>query len=181
MLEFVAQQISVPPAAFADYAQRDTTRREHQVEAYKALGLRPFTRADVRSILGIAIGIALQNDNGLTIVAGKARNFLARAVFFNRLGELRDRTYENQRHKASGLNLVIAAIILWNTVYLERATTALRAAGHELPDDKLIHVAPLSWEHINLTGDYAWREAEIAQAGQRPLGPIPSSITAKAA
>lgn len=75
-------------------------------------------------------------------------------------------------HKASGLNLVVAATILWNTVYLERATTALRAAGHKLPDDKLIHVAPLSWEHINLIGDYAWREAEIAQAGQRPLGPV---------
>jgi TnpA family transposase len=26
---------------------------------------------------------------------GEARNALARAVFFNRLGELRDRTYEN--------------------------------------------------------------------------------------
>jgi TnpA family transposase len=36
---------------------------------------------------------------------GEARNALARAVFFNRLGELRDRTYENQQHRASGLNL----------------------------------------------------------------------------
>jgi TnpA family transposase len=50
---------------------------------------------------------------------GEARNALARAVFFNRLGELRDRTYENQRYRASGLNLVVAAIVLWNTVYLE--------------------------------------------------------------
>jgi TnpA family transposase len=39
----------------------------------------------------------------------------ARAVFFNRLGELRDRTFENQRYRASGLNLVVAAIALWNT------------------------------------------------------------------
>jgi hypothetical protein len=82
-------------------------------------------------------------------------------VFFNRLGELRDRTYENQRHKASGLNLVVAAIILWNTVYLERATTALRAAGHELPDDKLIHVAPLSWER------QSDRRLRLARGGDR--------------
>jgi len=34
---------------------------------------------------------------------------------FNRLGELRDRSFEAQRHRASGLNLVVAAIILWNT------------------------------------------------------------------
>jgi TnpA family transposase len=52
---------------------------------------------------------------------GEAKNALARAVFFNRLGELRDRTFENQRYRASGLNLVVAAIVLWNTVYLERA------------------------------------------------------------
>ncbi len=29
-----------------------------------------------------------------------ARNALTRAVFFHRLGELRYRTYENQRHRA---------------------------------------------------------------------------------
>jgi TnpA family transposase len=33
---------------------------------------------------------------------GEARNALARAVFFNRLGELRDRTYENQQHRLAG-------------------------------------------------------------------------------
>ena len=47
-------------------------------------------------------------------------------MFFNRLGELRDRTYENQRDRASGLNLVVAAIVLWNMVSLERAVKALR-------------------------------------------------------
>ena len=57
---------------------------------------------------------------------GEARNALARAVFFNRLGEIRDRSFEQQRYRASGLNLVTAAIVLWNTVYLERAANALR-------------------------------------------------------
>ncbi|TFB71686.1 Tn3 family transposase [Cryobacterium sp. Hz9] len=49
---------------------------------------------------------------GLT--KGKARTALARAVFFNRLGELRDPFYDNQRYRASGLNLLTAAITLWN-------------------------------------------------------------------
>ena len=56
---------------------------------------------------------------------GEAKNALARAVFLNRLGELRDRSFENQRYRASGLNLVVAAIMLWNTVYLERAVTGV--------------------------------------------------------
>jgi hypothetical protein len=29
--------------------------------------------------------------------------------------ELRDRTHEDKRYRASGLNLVVAAIVLWNT------------------------------------------------------------------
>jgi TnpA family transposase len=36
---------------------------------------------------------------------GGARNALARAVFFNQLGEIRDRSFEQQRYRASGLNL----------------------------------------------------------------------------
>ena len=79
---------------------------------------------------------------------GEARNALARAVFFNRLGELRDRTHENQRHRASGLNLVVAAIVLWNTVYLERAVAAIRRNGQTISDETLTHLSPLKWEHI---------------------------------
>ncbi|SEO06915.1 Tn3 transposase DDE domain-containing protein [Cryobacterium luteum] len=84
---------------------------------------------------------------------GEARNALARAVFFNRLGELRDRSYDNQRHRASGLNLLTAAITLWNTVYLEHTITTTK---HPADDPLLDHLSPLGWEHINLTGDYTW-------------------------
>ena len=84
---------------------------------------------------------------------GEAKNALARAVFFNRLGELRDRSFENQRYRASGLNLVVAAIVLWNTVYLERAIQALSARGELIDGNLLKHLSPLGWEHINLTGE----------------------------
>lgn len=39
---------------------------------------------------------------------GEARNAPARAVFFHRLGEIRDRGFEQQRYRASGLNLLTA-------------------------------------------------------------------------
>ena len=71
-------------------------------------------------------------------------------------GRFRDRTYENQQFRACGLNLLIAAIVLWNTTYLERAVTALREAGHQVPDTLLAHIWPLAWDHINITGDYSW-------------------------
>ena len=101
---------------------------------------------------------------------GEARNALARAVFFHRLGEIRDRSFEQQRYRASGLNLVTAAIVLWNTVYLERATQALRASGKPIDDALLQYLSPLGWEHINLTGDYVWRQNRKMEAGQfRPV------------
>ena len=40
---------------------------------------------------------------------GEAKNAPARAVFLNRLGEIRDRSFENQLYRASGLNVVVAA------------------------------------------------------------------------
>jgi TnpA family transposase len=101
---------------------------------------------------------------------GETRNALARAVFFNRLGELRDRTLENQQHRASGLNLVVAAIVLWNTVYLERAVPTLRNRGQMIPEALLVHLSPLKWEHINLTGDYHWRrDGGLRNRKSRPL------------
>ena len=73
-------------------------------------------------------------------------NALARAVFFNRLAEMRDRSFENQRYRASGLTLVVAAIILWNTVYLSRAIDDLKAQGLPVDDNLLEHLSPLGWE-----------------------------------
>ena len=78
---------------------------------------------------------------------------LARAVFSYRLGEIRNRSFEQQRYRASGLNLVTAAIVLWNTVYLERAFNALRSHAAPVDDALLQYLSPLSWAHISLTGD----------------------------
>ena len=121
-----------------------------------ALALREIGRIE-RSLFMLAWleDPALRRRVTAGLNKGQARNSLARAVFFNRLGEIRDRSFENQRHRASGLNLVVAAITLWNTVYLERATEQM-AKSRQFDLALLQHVSPLGWEHINLTGDYTW-------------------------
>jgi TnpA family transposase len=107
---------------------------------------------------------------------GEARNALARAVFFYRLGEIRDRSFEAQRYRASGLNLITAAIVLRNTVYLKRAVQAMDTRGAS-PDPRLLpYLSPLGWEHINLTGDYVWRHSQKLQPGKfRTLRPLPNA------
>jgi TnpA family transposase len=109
---------------------------------------------------------------------GESRNSLARAVFIHRLGEIRDRTFENQKHRASGLNLIVTAIILWNTRYLARAIETMRKT-ERVPDDLLAHLSPLGWEHVNLTGDYIWgAETSITENtdGLRPLRAAPAEL-----
>jgi TnpA family transposase len=92
-----------------------------------------------------------------TLNKGEARNGLARALFFHRLGEVRERSYEDQLNRASGLTLLSAAIVCWNTLYLEKAIAQLRQQGVTIGDEQLAHLSPLGWEHLILTGDYIWK------------------------
>lgn len=100
---------------------------------------------------------------------GEAAHKLKRAVFFHERGEIRDRSFDSQAFRASGLNLVVSAIVHWNIVYLSRATAHLRHQGRHIPDELLKHVSPLSWEHINLTGIYSWDAEQQMSEGFRPL------------
>jgi hypothetical protein len=111
---------------------------------------------------------------------GEASNSLRRAVFFHRQGEIRDRTFENQSFRASGLSLITAAIVHWNTVYLDRAVQQLRGQGNVVPDDLLPHVAPLGWEHVALTGDYVW-SGGTPQTGFRSLRDVRAMFLSQAA
>jgi hypothetical protein len=113
----------------------------------------------------------LRRETGQEFNKGESRNSLACAVFIHRLGEIRDRTYENQQHRASGLNLVVTAIILWNTRYLERAVAVLRKS-EDVSDSLLSQLSPLGWEHVNLTGDHIWAIEQKASEnidGMKPL------------
>lgn len=112
---------------------------------------------------------ALRRRSHAGLNKGEASNALRRAVFFHRQGEFRDRTFENQGFRASGLSLLTAAIVHWNTTYLDLAVERLRADGARVPDELLAHVAPLGWEHISLTGDYDWAAAAPPPSGLRPL------------
>jgi hypothetical protein len=79
------------------------------------------------------------------------------------------------RQRASGLNLLVTAIILWNTRYLNRAIASMREIEN-VPDHLLAHLSPLGWEHVNLTGDYIWVPADqLAENhdGFRPLRRAP--------
>ena len=77
-------------------------------------------------------------------------------------------------YRASGLNLVVAAVIRWNTRYLQLAADDLKVGS-----DMMKHVAPLGWEHLSLTGDYAWDTGDLPGPGElRLLRNKPSLLAA---
>jgi hypothetical protein len=53
--------------------------------------------------------------------------------------------------------------------YLARTVHDVRGQGVELSDKLLVHVAPVKWEHVALTGDYLWSEIERPRERFRPL------------
>ena len=56
--------------------------------------------------------------------------------------------------RAAALNLVTAAIILFNCRYLDRAVSELGSRGVKIDPALLSQLSPLGWDRINLTGDY---------------------------
>lgn len=118
------------------------------------------------SVLGLLQSVELRRRVNAGLDKGEAHNVLARAAFFNRLDEILDRGFEELRFRASGLSLLTAAIMLWNTVYLERATSAVAGRDPEFDDVLLQYLSALGCEHINLTGGYTWRNKAIPATGK---------------
>lgn len=85
---------------------------------------------------------------------------MARAIFFGKRGELRERELLDQLQRASALNILINAISIWNTMYLQKAIDYLKSTD-KLNEDLLKNIAPLGWEHINFLGEYTFNLRNI--------------------
>jgi TnpA family transposase len=94
------------------------------------------------------------------------RHALAQVICTFKQGRIADRGHAAQQFRASGLNLVIAAIVYWNSTYIADAIAHLRDRGQPVPQALLAHTSPLAWEHIGFSGDFLWDQA-AATAGRR--------------
>ncbi len=70
---------------------------------------------------------------------------------------MRERTLENQLQRATALNLIINAISIWNTIYLEKAIDYKKSIGDEINEELIANIFPLGWEHINMLGEYSFK------------------------
>ena len=96
----------------------------------------------------------LRADTGLQLNRGEHRQSLARWLFFANQGEFREGDYEEIMNKASCLSLISNAVLVWNTIHIQRIVEALRASGHVVKDEHRARVSLLLRSHVIPNGSY---------------------------
>jgi len=98
------------------------------------------------------------------------RHSVARKVLHGQRGEIRKKYREGQEDQLSALGLVVNAIALWNSLYLDEAVRRVRGEGEEVRDEDLARVSPLSHSHLNVLGRYNFElDESVVEGGMRPL------------
>src|SRR3954471_15319297 len=101
---------------------------------------------------------------------GESRHGVARTIFHGQRGELRQRYREGQEDQLGALGLVVNAVVLWNTRYLDAALAKVRASGMVGKPEDVERLSPLLLDHINVLGRYEFNlKKSIRQGELRPL------------
>ncbi|SCL72651.1 Tn3 transposase DDE domain-containing protein [Micromonospora peucetia] len=102
----------------------------------------------------------------------EGRHALARKVFHGKNGQLYQNYHEGMEDQIGALGLVLNAIVLFNTRYMDAALTRLRADGFAVREEDVARLSPFVRHHINMMGRYSFQLPELP-GGLRPLNPKP--------
>lgn len=98
------------------------------------------------------------------------RHNVARKIFYGQREAVRKRYREGRENQLGALGLVVNAVALWNTFYLDQAVEHLREQGVEAREVDLARVLPLARSHINVLGRYHFMlDESVVGGGIRPL------------
>jgi TnpA family transposase len=101
---------------------------------------------------------------------GESRHSVARAVFHGQRGALRQRYREGQEDQRGALGLVVNAMVLGKTLYMEATLTQVREEGLAVQAADVARLSPVVHQHINFHGRYSCALSEAGARGElRPL------------
>ncbi len=104
---------------------------------------------------------------------GESRHNVARAICYGQRGEIRKRYKEGQENQLGALGLVTNAVILWNSIYMQKSIEYLETKSVTLNDEDLERLSPLIFKHINMLGHYSFEIEEKFLKGKfRNLGTL---------
>lgn len=98
----------------------------------------------------------------------EGRHDLARRIYHGKKGEMTRHYYEGMEDQLSALGLVLNCVVLWNTVYSNRAVEQLRAQGYPVLDTDEAKLSAFIREHIGIDGHYAFHLPDLG-GNHRPL------------
>ena len=91
-------------------------------------------------------------------------------IFHGQRRELRQHYREGQEDQLGVLGLVINAMVLWNTRYLDAALAQVRAFSSTIKPEDIERLSSLLIDHVNVLGQYEFALKESVRQGQlRPL------------
>lgn len=121
-----------------------------------------------------------QISNQLSIQ--ESRHALARRIFHGQRGELRQRYREGQEDQIAALGLVLNAVTLFTTRYMNAALDQLRAQSHPILEEALVRLSPLTRKHLNVLGRYSFSCPSCPENYARseiPTAPTPKMRTTR--
>jgi TnpA family transposase len=98
----------------------------------------------------------------------ESRHDLARRVFHGKKGEVTRAYYDGMEDQLSALGLVLNCIVLWNTIYMDRALAELRRQGYPILPEDVPRLSPFVRHHISIDGHYSFHQPDLGGA-HRPL------------
>ncbi|WP_405393899.1 Tn3 family transposase [Streptomyces gougerotii] len=99
----------------------------------------------------------------------ESRHKLARDVCHGKRGTIHQAYRDGMEDQLGALGLVLNAIVLWTTKYIDAAVAQLKAEGHEIRDEDIARLSPLKHKNLNVLGRYSFTASTPAGGDLRPL------------
>lgn len=99
----------------------------------------------------------------------ESRHKLARDVCHGKRGTIHQVYRDGMEDQLGSLGLVLNAVVLWTTRYIDAAVAQLRAEGHEVRDEDIARLSPLKHRNLNVLGRYSFTASAPAGGALRPL------------
>lgn len=99
----------------------------------------------------------------------ESRHKLARDICHGKKGTIHQAYRDGMEDQLGALGLVLNAVVLWTTRYIDAAVAQLRAEGHDIKDEDVARLSPLKHKNLNCLGRYNFRASTPAAGALRPL------------
>ncbi|MFD0271350.1 Tn3 family transposase [Streptomyces sp. NPDC127106] len=99
----------------------------------------------------------------------ESRHKLARDISHGKKGTIHQAYRDGMEDQLGALGLVLNAVVLWTTRYIDAAVAQLRAEGHEIRDEDIARLSPLKHRNLNVLGRYSFAASVPAGGSLRPL------------